>query len=127
MSRLASVRVCLLALACSASMASRAWPQIGFEPPDPVNPATYKSPSGVYALSIDPSDRYGRFAAKYRVTRSSNEVWSATLPFTFFRACITDAGDVGGYGYTRGEYGYGNESANTAKAVRSTSIPSERG
>jgi hypothetical protein len=127
MNRLASIRVCLLALACCASIASRAWPQIGFEPPDPVNPATYKSPSGVYALSVNPSDRYGRFGAKYRVTKFGNEVWSATLPFTLFQACITDAGVMAGYGYTRGEYGWGNDPRDSGPSEFVVAILDARG
>lgn len=67
-----------------------------------VNPQTYTSPSGEYALHVDPTDVEGRGAGAYRLTRNGAEVWAAKLPFTFFDARVADSGVVGGVGYSAG-------------------------
>ncbi len=109
MNRLATVRVRLLAFASAVILAS-AWPLgASMAPPLTLNPATYKSPSGAYALFVDPSDVYGRYGGKYRVTHNGKEIWSATFPFTFCQAAITDSGVVAGYAHTLGQYGFAKD------------------
>jgi hypothetical protein len=76
-------------------------------PPQTLDPATYKSPGGTFAVTINPSDIYGRYGGTYRVAKNGKEVWAKPLPFTLCNAAITDTGVVAGYGYTLGEYGIG--------------------
>jgi hypothetical protein len=75
-------------------------------PPPTLNPKTYASPSGKYALFVNPSDLYGRGKASYRLTLNGGEVWSAEKPYTFWEACVTDNGLVGGYAYSHGWRGF---------------------
>jgi hypothetical protein len=72
------------------------------ERPRVLNPKTYLSPSGQFALLVDPSDIYGRFGASYRLTRQGREVWSGERPFTLWEAAVTDDGVVGGCAYSLG-------------------------
>ena len=76
------------------------------EPPRILNPRSYGSPSGQYALLVDPGDRYGQFGASYRLTKQGREVWSGQRPFTLWEAVVTDDGVVGGYSYSLGWSGY---------------------
>lgn len=73
--------------------------------PPTLDPTLHHSPSGEYSLLVDPGDRYGRGGATYRLTCRDREVWSRPLPFTLWEACVSDAGMVGGYGYTHGPQG----------------------
>jgi sugar lactone lactonase YvrE len=75
--------------------------------PEPLDPATYESPSGKFTLTVEPSDIYGRYAGSYRVVKEGKEIWAKTLPFTFSKASITDTGVVAGFAYTLGEEGFG--------------------
>ena len=96
MNRLPRMPVRRVAFA-SAVILAFAWPLgASMATPPTLNPATYKSLSGAYALFVDPSDVYGRYGGKYRVTKNGKEIWSATFPFTFSQAAITDAGVVAG-------------------------------
>jgi hypothetical protein len=85
-------------IAAAGSAFGRSFP----ERPRVLNPKTYLSPSGQYALLVDPSDMYGRFGASYRLTRQGREVWSGQRPFTLWEAAVTDAGVVGGCAYSLG-------------------------
>lgn len=67
-----------------------------------VNPATYHSASGKYALYVDPSDRDGRGPAFYRLSTKKGVVWSGTLPFTFTQAIVSERGVFAGYAHTEG-------------------------
>jgi sugar lactone lactonase YvrE len=71
-------------------------------PPPTLQPKSYASPSGRYALFINPSDLYGRGGASYRLTQGGREVWSGEKPFTLWEAGVTDEGVVGGYAYSHG-------------------------
>jgi hypothetical protein len=77
--------------------------------PEPLDQATYKSPNGKLALTVDPSDIYGRYAGSYRVVKDGKEVRAKTLPFTLFKSAITDTGVVVGCAYTLGEHGFGEK------------------
>lgn len=108
MNRAHSHRLCLFVLgALGAAAISR--PAAAQEFPRPLDPATYKSPSGKFALTVDPSDIYGRYAGSYRVVKDGKEVWAKTLPFTLREAAITDAGVIAGFAYTLGKHGFGEK------------------
>jgi hypothetical protein len=67
-----------------------------------LNPTTYASPSGEIKLLVDPSTMYGQGEGTYRLTRAGHEVWAGKLPFTLWKACVTDDGVVAGYVYSLG-------------------------
>src|SRR6266487_4580693 len=71
-----------------------------------LNPSDYKSPSGRFVLSVDPTDIYGRGEGNYQITSNGVVVWSGKKPFTLCEAGITDDGIVGGYAYTHGLEGF---------------------
>ncbi|MGD8452732.1 MAG: hypothetical protein PVJ57_13010 [Phycisphaerae bacterium] len=67
-----------------------------------LDPKTYTSPSGRYALYVDPSTIYGSGAGTYRLTRDGVEVWAGTRLLTLWEAEVTDDGTVAGYAYSGG-------------------------
>lgn len=67
---------------------------------------SYTSPSGRYVLEVDPGEIYGRGPGTYRLMRDHEEVWSKTLPFTFFESLVLDDGTSVGYAYENGEEGF---------------------
>jgi hypothetical protein len=67
-----------------------------------LDPRTDVSPSGEYALHVDPSEREGRGPANYRFTRAGRELWSGTRPWTLQETVVTDDGLVAGYAYAAG-------------------------
>lgn len=67
-----------------------------------LHPTTYTSPSGEYTLFVNPSTMGGRGPGEHRLSRNNDEIWSATLPFTFWEAVVTDDGTVAGYAYSLG-------------------------
>jgi hypothetical protein len=71
-----------------------------------LNPTTYKSPSGKFSLTVEPTDPSGGGPANYRCIDGTNTVWSGGLPFTLYKGAISDTGVVAGYGYTHGPEGY---------------------
>lgn len=75
-------------------------------PPAILNPKTYTSPSGKYAIFVDPSDLYGRGRASYKLTREGREVWSGERPYTLWQARVADDGTVAGYAYSHGPRGF---------------------
>ncbi len=75
-------------------------------PPPTLNPKHYTSPSGRYALFVNPSDLYGRGKATYRLTLEGREVWSAEKPYTLWDACVGDDGVAAGYAYSHGWRGF---------------------
>jgi len=60
-------------------------------------PATYESPSGEYALTVDPIDRHALGSARYRLVRAGAEVWACEQPFTFRGASVADDGRAAGF------------------------------
>lgn len=67
-----------------------------------LEPKTYTSRSGQYALTIDPGQRNGAGSARYALQKGPVTAWSAELPFTLWDAVVADDGVVGGYAYTTG-------------------------
>lgn len=90
-------------LLVATSFAGRAQYEIG----PLVQPATYTSPSGEWQLSVDPTQRSGAGAARYRMTRNGVEVWTGEKPFTLFQAGVDDRGFVGGVTCANGVSVYG--------------------
>lgn len=86
-----------LALALLSSAAS---PQVARRPP--LDPATHVSPSGRHVLHVDPTEPDGAGPARYELRRDGEVVWSATLPFTFREAVVTEQGRALGYALTDG-------------------------
>lgn len=85
------------------------WSIPGTAPPPPsegappiLQPTRYESPSGDYALDVDPSSREGAGPGTYRMTWDGEEVWAKQLPVTLWNAAVTDRGFVGGYAYSAG-------------------------
>lgn len=91
----------MLALAVLVAFAGAPAAQ-GFQDLDP---STYVSPSGEYALFVDPSARTGAGEGRYRFTRKGEELWSGTRPWTLREAEVTNDGLVGGYAYGAGPSG----------------------
>ncbi|MCK4659607.1 MAG: hypothetical protein KAV82_08825 [Phycisphaerae bacterium] len=100
----ASATPCLIgwvALACLM-----VWPGAG-EPAFALNepgmfvaqPATYNSPSGVYAMFVDPGERMGRSSATYRFSKNRKGVWSGEREYTLRVVTVTDQGFVVGIAY----------------------------
>jgi hypothetical protein len=75
-------------------------------PPPVLNPKTYKSASGQFALRVDPGDMLGRGGATYRLTKAGREVWSGKKAYTLWDAGVTDEGVVAGYAYSHGWRGF---------------------
>ncbi len=82
-------------------------PAFGSEGPPPVlNPRTYASPSGHYALFVDPGDMHGAGGATYRLAKDGKEVWAGARPYTLWDARVADDGTAGGYAYSHGWRGF---------------------
>jgi hypothetical protein len=73
-----------------------------FQEPQILQPKTYVSPSGEWRLSVDPSSKLGDGPASVSVTHRGVEAWQAELPYTYWKATITDAGYAAGYAFTAG-------------------------
>ncbi|HEX5123527.1 MAG TPA: hypothetical protein VFV97_09790 [Rhodanobacteraceae bacterium] len=67
-----------------------------------LEPRTYKSRSGDYALTVDPEARTGAGKARYTMQHGAATAWSAELPFALWDAVVADDGIAGGYAYTDG-------------------------
>ncbi len=76
--------------------------------PKILNPQTYASQSGQYAVHVDPSDIYGRNSATYQFKKDGIAIWSKQLP-TLWDVGISDDGVIAGYGYTNGPDGFGTD------------------
>jgi hypothetical protein len=75
-----------------------------------LDPRTYRSPSGAWAFSVDPSDRFGIGPGEHELKHSGETIWRATLPFSLWDAGVTDEGLVAGFAYEKGLHGgYGDE------------------
>src|SRR5262245_44951687 len=70
-----------------------------------LDPKTYCSPSGEYALLVDPTRPDGGGAGRYRFTHQGTELWSGTRPWTLHETEVTDDGLVAGYAYGAGYEG----------------------
>ena len=86
-------------------MSSVSWASLAGPRPS-VNPATYSSLSGEFALSVNPTDLFGRGPADYRFTKNGTVVWAKRLPFTLYGAGVTNSGRMIGYAYTHGLDGF---------------------
>lgn len=75
-------------------------------PPPILNITTYRSPSGEWSATIDPSKREGGGPGAYRVEHKGKLAWEKNLDFTMWEAAITDNGELAGYGYTSGWRGW---------------------
>ena len=75
------------------------WPS----PPLILDIKTYASPSGIWSLVVDPSDRHGAGRAMYRLSKAGRETWSGERPFTLWDARVSNEGVVVGYAYSDGE------------------------
>lgn len=89
-----------------ASVVLAALPLQGVRPP-PLQPATWRSPSGTWTLDVDPTSRLGAGESECRASRSGVEVWRRRLPFTLRGGSIDDLGRVAGYAYDKGWNGVG--------------------
>lgn len=72
----------------------------------------YTSLSGDFQLVVDPTHLNACYQAHYTVYRQGGVIWSKQLPFTLWKARITDDGYVVGYAYTQGVdgiFGRGND------------------
>jgi len=72
-----------------------------------LDPRTYASPSGEWALYVNPGDKSGRGGATYRLRRKGAVVWEGPRPFALWEAGVADDGTVGGVAYSRGFEGWG--------------------
>ena len=72
-----------------------------------VQPKIYRSSSGGFVLSVEPSDIHGRHGASYEMRHGDEVNWSAQLPFTLIDVHLTDRGETVGYGYSQGLEGFG--------------------
>lgn len=70
-----------------------------------LNPKTYASPSGEYALRVEPSSPDGNGSASYRMTRAGAEEWAREHEFTLWHAKVTDDGRTVGVAYNGGLQG----------------------
>src|SRR4051794_26386542 len=64
--------------------------------PSTLDPKTYLSRSGEFALEVDPSAMNGQGEGSYRLTKKGKPVWAAKHPFTLWEAIVTDDGSVAG-------------------------------
>lgn len=88
----------------------------GFSMSREKQPSNYTSPSGEYALHVNPGDRSGAGPGNYRLTRRGKEVWSGRRDFTLWDARVTDDGTVAGYSYGAGYEGWAHK-GNDFRAV----------
>lgn len=70
-------------------------------------PTTYTSPSGVYSLFVDPSERMGGSSAMYRFSKDGEEAWSDQREYTLRAVSVTDRGFIVGIAY-RSDQAKGN-------------------
>lgn len=77
--------------------------------PSVVNPAAYKSRSGVYSLEVDPGQMCGEGGGAYRLLRRGEEVWAGERPFTLLEAAVGDDGTAAGYAYLGGVEGFAKQ------------------
>lgn len=100
---------CFLVLALTvaaaiAALSPRPTHAAGMPIDDPLlNPKTYTSPSGAYALTVTPDNPNGSGGASYTMTVNGTVAWKGTRDFTLWNADVTDTGIVGGVAYSQGE------------------------
>jgi hypothetical protein len=104
-----TIRVLVLALAATLfGAAGAAWlrAHTGFSFDAPIQPTAYRSRSGEWELAVDPTDRDGAGAGRYRMSRGGAVAWEGERPLTFLRAVVADDGRAVGYASTLGiKYG----------------------
>jgi hypothetical protein len=67
-----------------------------------VDPQTYTSPSGTYALFVNPADRFGTHSASYQFTKGGEAIWSGERPYTLREVVVTDDGISAGWALRTG-------------------------
>ncbi len=67
-----------------------------------LQPTTYASPSGSWALRVEPSSRVGAGPGRHEVSREGAKVASVEHPFTLHAAAIDDRGYSAGYCFPGG-------------------------
>ena len=82
-----------------------------------LQPRTYVSPDGTYALTVNPGERSGAGPGTYTLKHGSQQQWSIALPFTLQDAVVDDQGHFGGYAYTNGR---GNDDGEFVAAIVGT-------
>jgi len=75
-------------------------------PPPVLNPKTYTSESGGYALHVNPSDLHGRGPGEYRFEKDGRIVWTNKFDFTLWDARVAEHGLIAGYAYSHGWRGF---------------------
>lgn len=99
---LRALRRAALLLACSLVSTVQA----GYLPMVPtLQPYRATSPDGVWTFEVFPSHRFGSGPSEALLSKGKEIVWKKKLPFTFWRACVTDDGYIGGFGYSLGPMG----------------------
>lgn len=73
--------------------------------PELLDPTTVTSASGAHELRIDPSSQDGSGPGVHELRSGGERRWRLELPFTLWRAVVTDAGTVAGYAYSNGVNG----------------------
>lgn len=67
-----------------------------------VDPANYRSESGVYFVQVEPTERTGAGASRVRYWKEGKVAWSNEVPFTFVDAHIADDGTLCGVAASAG-------------------------
>lgn len=94
----------VIALAACALMVAVAGASTTGLPPV-LNIKTYRSPSGEWTATVDPSRREGGGPGSYRIEHNGKLVWEKQLDFTMSDGGISNKGELAGYGYTSGRWG----------------------
>jgi hypothetical protein len=68
----------------------------------PLQPATYQSPTGEWALEVDPTSRFGAGPATCRMLRDGKPVWIKHVAFTLRGVSIDERGYAAGHAYDQG-------------------------
>lgn len=93
--------VLLTAIVSPCSLVAHATEMPGGDPL--LNPKTYTSPSGAFALTVVPDNPNGSGGAAYTMRSNGSTVWEGKRDFTLWNAGVTDTGVVGGVAYSEGE------------------------
>ena len=96
-------------------------------PPPMLNPYERVSPSSEYALSVNPSDLYGRGPADYRFAKNGVTAWTNRFDFTLWDCAVADSGHVVGYAYSHGMAGFSEGGYSAGAGVFSAVILSPSG
>lgn len=72
-----------------------------------MQPFQVTSPDGAYLLEVKPTHRFGSGPCTGTLSKQDTKeiVWKRELPFTFWQACVSNDGKVGGFAYSKGPMG----------------------